>query len=374
MKLALLRWRAHRVLVDRARMLRSFSSRPGRRLLFLTVKNEISSTQIFPYFFHSEHFERAHGIQIRELPLEQFTHGQHPYQGERIDAVAFQTWFDLDSDAMSQLVGRIRATWPQARLAYLDWFAPTDLRYAAVLNPDIDVYVKKQVLKSREDYGKPTMGDTNLTDYFGRRFGIHAPQTTFEVPEAFWDKLHLGTHFAFSDHMLPRFAGCFPAPGERTIDVHARMAIKGTEWYAAMRREALEAVQALEGKYRVASRGQVSKKLFLREMLASKLCFSPLGYGEVCWRDFEAMFAGSLLLKPDMSHLVCHPPAFIANETYVPLEWDLSDLPDKVDYFLTHESERTDMARAAFDRLHSYFEEQRFLRDSLPMLQKLRLA
>jgi hypothetical protein len=373
MKIALVQWKAHRALVDRARVLRPFARRSGRRLLFLTVKDAICHTQVFPYFFHAGDFAREHNLQLRELPLEQFNQGRNPYQGERVDAVAFQTWFDLTPEQMSQLVYRIRAAWPGAKLAYLDWFAPADLRYAAVLTPEVDIYVKKQVLKSRDKYGEPTIGDTNLTDYYCKRFGIDLPTTNYLVPAAFWDKLHLGTHFAFSDYMLPRFEGNLPACGERTIDVHARMAVTGTQWYASMRREALEAVQSLEGQCQVVSRGHVSKKHFLGEMLVSKLCFSPFGYGEVCWRDFEAMFAGSVLLKPDMSHLICHPAAFLANETYVPLRWDLSDLPDKVDYFLSHESERVDIARAAFSGLHRYLTEQQFVRDSLPMLRKLQI-
>ena len=30
---------------------------------------------------------------------------------------------------------------------------------------------------------------------------------------------------------------------------------------------------------------------------------SPFGFGEICYRDFEAMLNGACLIKPDVSHL-----------------------------------------------------------------------
>jgi hypothetical protein len=373
-RLALARWKAHRVLVDHAGLLRPFAAGAGRRLLFISVRDPICHTQIFPFFFHARELAHAHDLQVRELPLPRFEEGRHPYLRGRVDAVAFQTWFDLDAQRLASIVHRIRQAWPQARLAYLDWFAPADLRYAHILADEVDVYVKKQVLRSRGQYGQPTVGDTNLTDYYARRFDLTGPAISFPVPDSFWQKLHLGTHFAFSDYMLPRFAGRFPDHRARSIDLHARMAVNGTEWYTAMRHQALQAARALEGRYRVVSRGHVSRRRFLQEMLDAKLCFSPFGYGEVCWRDFEAMFAGSLLLKPDMSHLVCQPDTYLASRTYVPLAWDLSDLPDKVEHYLTHDAERAELARAAFHQMHRYFREHRFLQDTAPLLEKLHLA
>jgi hypothetical protein len=374
-KLSLARWHAHRALIDRAGLLIPFA--PGQRrhrLLFISERDPICQTQLFPYFFHRTDLARKHGIEIRELPLARFREGKHPYHGVRVDAVVFQTWFDLDDTAMTELVTQIRSNWSNAALAYFDWFAPTDLRYAKVLNDHIAVYLKKQVLRDRRAYSQTTLGDTNLTDFFARRYGIDYPPTRFDIPESFWTKLHVGTHFAFSDHMLNYFLQPFPERPHRSIDLHARIAVKGTEWYTAMRQEALDKTQALEQRIKAVCRGRVSRKEYFGELFNAKLCFSPFGYGEVCWRDFEAMFTGSLLLKPDMSHLDCYPEVFYPNETYVPLRWGLDDFEEKVDYYLSHEAERLTIARTAFDRLHNYFREARFLTDMVPLLERLGLA
>lgn len=366
-------WRLHRLFVDRLNALRPFSSQKGRRrFLFITERDVLSRTQIFPYFFHRSEFARQ-GIEIRELPLARFQEGRHPYR-TRVDAVAFQSWFDLTAEAVQDLADRVKNAWPMAKLAYFDWFAPTDLRYAAPLHDRVSVYLKKHVLRDTAAYDRTTLGETNLTDFFARRYGLDYPPTRFEIPASFWDKLITGVHFAFAPHILPRFAAPFPVRAARPIDLHARITVEGTEWYRRMRQESQDTAFLMESTRRVVGRGRIPPKAYLAELFQSKLCFSPFGYGEICWRDFEAMFSGSLLLKPDMSHLACSPEVFAPFETYVPLAWDLGDLRDKVEYYLQHDSERLEIARNAFERLHRYFAEERFVADLSPLLRRLELT
>lgn len=366
-------WDIHRLAVDKLGWQRPFGKRPGwKKLLFLTEKDIICRTQIFPFWYHRADFAHRYRIEMRELPLTRFLDAKHPY-GDA-DAVCFQSFFDLPPEMLGKLTNRIRAAFPEARLAYFDWFAPTDLRYAAVLDEHVAAYVKKQVLGDFGQYGAATLGDTNLTDYYARRFNLDGyPPTHFEVPPGFRQKLWLSPHFAFSPHMLPCFLGKFPNTKKRDIDLHARVASKGTEWYSQMRQEALDKAVSLESRLKVACRGFVSREVYFRELFRAKTCFSPFGYGEVCWRDFEAMFTGALLLKPDMGHIACYPDVFAPYETYIPIAWDLSDFDEKLDYYLGHEAERLAIARNAFERLHTYFREQRFLADVEPLLERLNL-
>lgn len=373
MKTAIWRWRLHRALVDKASFLLPFTPGKNRkRCLFISERDPICHAQLFPYFFHAKDFAKQHRLELRELPLCRFLENRHPYRGH-VDAVCFQTWFDLTAEDLATLTTKIKNTWPNAKIAYFDWFAPTDLRYAEVLDSQISAYVKKQALRDKSQYQQPTLGDTNLTDYYTRRFLLGLPETRFVLPEGFLDKLILSPHFAFSDHMLPYFLGEFPHKDNRTIDLHARIAVKGTEWYSKMRHEALDKVTNREDQLKVVCRGRVSRDEYFNELFNAKLCFSPFGYGEVCWRDFEAMLTGSLLLKPDMSHLDCYPEMFIPNETYVSLAWDLSDFDEKVDYYLNHPEERNRITRNAFTLLKTYFQEQRFLEDVRPLLRLLGL-
>lgn len=83
----------------------------------------------------------------------------------------------------------------------------------------------------------------------------------------------------------------------------------------------------------------ISKGRYHKELKNSKMTFSPFGWGEICYRDFEAYFSGSLLIKPSMEHIETWPNLYIKNHTYIPCRWDLEDLVDLInkyenDYYL----------------------------------------
>jgi glycosyltransferase involved in cell wall biosynthesis len=368
-----LTWQAHRRAIDSLGVLLPFDFRsPGRRrLLFITESDPLCHAQFFPFWQRRTALLSRYSVEIRELPMERFLDGRNPYTGP-VDAVCFQAGFDLSLSAVAERAARIRNVFPDARLAYFDGSATTDLRYAEVLAPCITVYVKKQALRDRGRYGEPALGGTPLADYYARRYGLAEPETRLVIPESFWSTLWLGPPVAYSAEVLPYFRRGFPNT-RRTLDLNARLGVQGAEWYSQMRAEALEQALALEHRYQVACRGRVARKAYLAELFRSRLCFSPFGHGEIGRRDFEAIFAGSLLLKPDLSHLETAPEIFRPYETYVPLAWDFSDLEEKVEHYLKHTAEREAIARRAFDLLRGYFGQKRFLDDVEPLFTKLGL-
>jgi hypothetical protein len=76
---------------------------------------------------------------------------------------------------------------------------------------------------------------------------------------------------------------------------------------------------------------RVDHAAYCAELLASRVCLSPFGHGEVCFRDFEAVRAGCLLVKPDMAHLVTQPDVYRDGVTCAVVRWDWSDLAAVVD-------------------------------------------
>jgi hypothetical protein len=117
-------------------------------------------------------------------------------------------------------------------------------------------------------------------------------------------------------------------------------------WYGEMRRQAAGAVEAIKG-VRIATGTGISQSVFMDELRQSRICFSPFGYGELCWRDVEAIAAGAVLLKPDMSHLRSTPDLYRDDETYVACRWDFADLKDKVAALLADEDRQHRIATQA---------------------------
>jgi hypothetical protein len=71
---------------------------------------------------------------------------------------------------------------------------------------------------------------------------------------------------------------------------------------------------------------------FINTMQRSKCTLSPYGMGELCFRDFEIIQYGSVMIKPDMSNVITHPNIYIPYETYVPCKLDWSDLLEKIEW------------------------------------------
>ncbi len=348
-----------------AAMGRPFSQDAAAKLLLVTQAERIPQSQIFPFHHYADDLMRLYGAEVREADMWDVLAGK-PVAASGASVVAFQTPFDMPDEDLFHLITRLRADSPDAKIVCLDWFAPTDLRNAARLNPLIDLYVKKHVLRDRNQYGKPTRGDTNLTDAYNRRFGIDEPEQCFDIPNGFFDKLLVGPSFVTAPGILPALSGRLPALKGRPYDAHARFAVGGTPWYQAMRSEAEMALGQISDLAVYQGEG-VPLARFMIEMQSTKIGFSPFGYGEVCWRDYESIMAGAVLLKPDMSHVETAPDIFRPWETYVPVKWDLSDFEETVRKLVADEELRQKIARQAFDTLHDWVTSDQFARAMAPM-------
>jgi len=330
-----------------------------RRILLITEPHHIAKSQIHPLWFYRWELGQQR-FDVREVHVDTFT--ERPERAPSgADIVILQLWSSRSQESVTELLDAIRSQNPGARMVYFDSAAPTDLRMASRLGDVIDAYVKKSALLDRSKYFAPTLGDTNLTDYYERLYGIADEETLFPLPEGFLAKLHIGPGFFTSEGMLKHFYAS-PRPWEspKSLDVHARWGSKGAPWYTCMRTQALASLENIGG-LRIASTGRVKISQYLRELASSRLCMSPFGYGEITWRDYEAIMCGALLLKPDMAHCETEPNIFVPYETYIPLRWDFSDTEEKVRYYLAHPSEANAISQRAYDVLHQYCRNQGFL-------------
>jgi hypothetical protein len=331
---------------------------PRYAVIYETTR--ISYSQVFPFVRHAADIERGHGVQLRFYSVEA---AQRMDFGQ-VDYVLMQLWFTREHAVFERLFERIHRGGARV-VAFLDSFAHNDLRLAPILDAHIDFYLKKSLFRDRGQYHARTLGHTNLTDFYSRAHGIADTETQWEIPDGFLDKLRLSPNFFTAPDLYRRFldrdADSLRA-GARDIDVHARLGRRGSGWYSAMRTDALEAVSGLSGR-RIASDGIVDKRRYNAELERSKICFSPFGYGELCWRDIEAMAFGAVLLKPDMDHLDVLPEIYEPGVTYIPVKWDFSDVADKVDWIIANPQDAAEIARTAFLRIRSYLEEARFSED-----------
>ena len=226
-------------------------------------------------------------------------------------------------------------------------------------------------------YLRQFVGKTNLTDYVSRVHG-----TSFErndiprsgiVASPHLSKIYLGYCLGLGDMIagLSQRIPDFPM-GVRDIDVICRSVCPPDKWIYPFRGPLADRLSPLQGRFQVLLPGQrVPQSQYYAEMLRSRICVSPFGYGEICWRDYEAVLCGCLLVKPDMSHLRTEPDLFVPGDTYVPVQWDFCDLAETVARYLEDEAERRRIARRAYDVLTAYFQNHGFIGNVRAMLERV---
>lgn len=139
----------------------------------------------------------------------------------------------------------------------------------------------------------------------------------------------------------------------KKIDIHANLGLKNkeviesTDHYTVHRRECVKKLNSLSKRIKIEI-GKVNHDKYIQNMFKSKICISPWGLGEVCFRDFEAVNNGTILIKPDMSHVDTWPNVYIPNVTYIPCKVDFSDLKDIVDEVLINYSKYKYIATNAY--------------------------
>lgn len=69
----------------------------------------------------------------------------------------------------------------------------------------------------------------------------------------------------------------------------------------------------------------LSLKDYDKILKSSFVCLSPLGYG-ACYRSFEGLYAGNVVVQPDSSYMISWPNIFVSGDHYVVCKNDFSDV------------------------------------------------
>jgi hypothetical protein len=228
--------------------------------------------------------------------------------------------------------------------------------------PYVGVYAKKQLARDRDAYLQPLYGDRLFTDQFHRLHGIEDPEPWHSRPVAREElpKLRLSWNLGMGQlvrrqqvlwRLLVRgrrvgYARQWLAPGRgRKIDVMARMQWEYPRPSIAFQRQRVRrALDGLAGRYDVRYSGRVGAREYLRELARSRVVVSPFGWGEICYRDFEAWTAGAALLKPAMDRIETWPSLYRAGETYEICAWDVADLTERLQGLLEDPDRRLQVA------------------------------
>jgi Glycosyl transferases group 1 len=236
--------------------------------------------------------------------------------------------------------------------------------------PYVTLYCKAQLLRSRHAYLQPFYGHRPYSDYYHRKSDVADDGAVWSEPiarESDLDKMTVGWNSALADYSwlgpyrmaayqkipmqaLLKFPMSFYSPyASRSNPISCRIGTKYKSRAVAFQREEIE--RRLSGRIDV---GKVARHRYVSELRKSKIALSPFGLGEITLRDFEIFLAGAALLKPDMSSIETWPDLYRDSETMVAHKWDLSDLDSKIDWLLSNDSSRRQIAMAGQEQYRKY--------------------
>lgn len=331
--------------------------------IMLIYMDDSLAYPMFAGFLRNSSAMREAGIEFRGISYSEYVKSP---RNLNVQAIFYQAPYFIDKCELSKTAKDLRRRNPDAAISFFDWFAPCDVRFAECVDPWVDFYVKKSLPKNPIKSISKSAGHSEIADYYSKLCGTENPPRDWNTPASIIPKLELAPAFHYSSTLIDLFSRRESfSSSERTIDLHARFETRGDGWYGAMRSYAKSRLGSISGNICIASAGLVDRKLYLQELRNSKICFSPFGYGEICWRDYEAIATGATLLKPDMSHISTKPDIYIPFETYVPVKWDMSDLDDKIQMLLENDELRQKIAKTAFDTIRN-----NVLSDELLILSK----
>ncbi len=329
---------------------------------------------------HASDLRSRLGIDTRVVEVPHIDLVQHEVRAWMPDVVIFAPSFVDSVDQVIAMCKRVRQNRPEPKLVYFDSYDLTSSPHFGVL-PYVDRYLKSKLLTKTTDYQRKYQGGNPLADFVVRELKADLSGWYFgsEIPPGEEHKIRPCWSFGVSRDFekLLKWSSRFHMPwGARIFDVNRRIALtqgdgSASHWYAKSRRNAADALAKLSTRHRYTGSGRVPRRLYLAELAFSKIVFSPFGWGEVCFRDYEAAAAGCLLVKPDMSHITTSPNIFVDNQTYISVKWDLSDLGEKVDYWLARPKESQAIAQCAHDTLSAYFANNKFVDDVASALDGL---
>ena len=108
-----------------------------------------------------------------------------------------------------------------------------------------------------------------------------------------------------------------------------------TDFYDKHRRDLLDIISKRYNFVGLEDGKKVDVNEYFQKMYDSKIVMSPFGYGEMNPRDVQSAMLGSVLIEPDMSYILSKPFVYEDNETYISVNYDWSDLEEKIDYVLS---------------------------------------
>ena len=211
--------------------------------------------------------------------------------------------------------------------------------YEVFKQSDAIYLLKNQKFHTREEY-KTSYAFNKY--FFGSGSDL---DLSYDISEDIWNKIKF-THINLG--YWNNYQNLQPINKNKSIDVCAIFQaehkynedhnVRNDLYYTEHRKGLWNKLEPLKTKYSILTERMPFQE-YVEKLHKSKICISPFGMGEFCFRDLEAMMFGTIILKPSHKKVDTLPNLMIDDETFIACNYDWSDLEEKIDYILDNFNE-----------------------------------
>tara|TARA_B110001452_G_C15209275_1_gene419462 strand:+ start:170 stop:1306 length:1137 start_codon:yes stop_codon:yes gene_type:complete len=250
--------------------------------------------------------------------------------------------------------------------------------------PYVKKYVKKQVYKDREMYKKIFFRNRYYSDYYHKKFNV---ENFFEpyyctLKDEYIEKLVLGwnigvgNYFNILDHNsylkykcifeaafksnhkeLFRYTLNYHNNENKSENLFYSFNLRSTNSKQAVHFQRNNVHKILSDNYPKTNKGRLSHKNFLLNLMNSKISVGSFGWGEICYREYEATKMGAAIIFPNIDYIETWPNIFKDGETFMSYNLDLSNLLDVVEKVLSDDNLRSSLVYNAQDVCQNVYKE-----------------
>lgn len=214
------------------------------------------------------------------------------------------------------------------RREVLDWGLPVimaERRDASIVHHREHVEHPSVVAVWKLALAPPEHQQRTVERWHSRLMGVPQPKPRRPLSQTAIAKLDVAPHYGVYQRMRS-WHGLHAADERRTIAAgfRGKLNYPRAPEIGQHRGGCIAAMRRIHGSLALARR--LPAQAYQRELTRTRVAVSPWGYGELCWRDCEAMYAGCVVVKPNSDYVQTWPRLFEADQTYAACRPDWSDL------------------------------------------------
>ncbi len=227
--------------------------------------------------------------------------------------------------------------------------------------PYVKKYVKKQFYKDKSLYKKNFFRNRFYADYYQKNYNLEntSKQKFTKLSDEFSEKLVLGWNIGVGNYFeilkynkflklkcilkatncsnhkdLFKYTLGYYDEKIRKNDVFFRFNLRDNIKKISIHYQRKKVNEILTKHYGIINAKRLSHRDFLFSLKNSKISVGAFGWGEVCYREFEAIKMGAAVLFPNMNNIETWPNIYKDRITYLSYDYNMSNLLNKINELL----------------------------------------